>query len=372
MLDQEGTGGLEGALAGAIGDLGYGIAVLEQGGRLRYVNDLLCDLLGYSREELLALDGFASLVAPEVRDAAVQRVVHRFDGEPPAALSETMLLTREGQRVPVEGGARVMEVDGERLTVALVRDISIRLAQEAQRIDSLTRLRAANDERRRLLAALVRAQEEERQRIAYEVHDDPIQAMIAVGMRLDVLRHRATDPRLAEQLRALEEVTREATGRLRRLLYGLRPTLLDSDGLVAALEAHLRAWREEDPETELTLSAELPLEPPREVRTILYRVAQEALANIRKHARARRVRIRVEERAGGVLLAIEDDGVGFRPEEHPEGTPGHLGMISMRERTELGGGRWQVHSRPGAGTVVECWMPLEVITSLAASLEVSA
>src|SRR5439155_7718736 len=96
---------------------------------------------------------------------------------------------------------------------------------------------------------------------------------------------------------------------------------------------------------------------PEETRLILYRIAQEALANVRKHAEAHRVSVTVEPSDGGYLVRIEDDGVGFDPASLEGSRPGHLGLTAMKERAEMSGGWCRVTSQPGRGTKVEFWMP---------------
>jgi signal transduction histidine kinase len=110
---------------------------------------------------------------------------------------------------------------------------------------------------------------------------------------------------------------------------------------------------------EFSLDAELGAEPPVECRTILYRIAQEALTNVRKHARATNVRIEVRSEGTGVTMRIRDDGVGFDPASAPNGAGavGHVGIPSMRERAHLAGGWVHFDSSPGRGTTVEVWVP---------------
>lgn len=98
-------------------------------------------------------------------------------------------------------------------------------------------------------------------------------------------------------------------------------------------------------------------EPPLEARTVLYRVAQEALANVRKHSKASRIDVSLSDRENGALLRVRDDGVGFDPATVDEERPGHLGLVSMRERAEMAGGRFRVASAEGRGTLVEAWVP---------------
>jgi signal transduction histidine kinase len=214
----------------------------------------------------------------------------------------------------------------------------------------------ADDPRRQLGALLVEAQENERKRIAWDLHDDSIQVMTAVGLRLKALRRNVPDdPELASQLDELEEAVGEAIGRLRHLLIELRPVVLDRKGLTPALRAYLDSLEEDGLSTVLT--SRLGAEPRPETRAILYRLSQEALTNVRRHARASRVEVVLEERGGGYALQVRDDGAGFSTQQR--GEPGHLGLVAMQERAEVFGGWCRIQSAPGAGTTVEVWVPSE-------------
>jgi signal transduction histidine kinase len=206
-----------------------------------------------------------------------------------------------------------------------------------------------------LLEHLVSAGEEERQRIASDIHDDSIQAMTAAGIRLQMLRAELDDP---GQLRMLEELQRTvelSISRLRHLLFELRPPALDEEGLTAALKMYMDQSKD-GAATSYRLDDRLRSQPNGDARTILYRVAQEALTNVRKHAQASEAEVVLSHRDGGFFVRITDNGVGFSPEDIPL-LPGHLGLASMRERVELAGGRIEIDSAPFAGTVVECWLP---------------
>ncbi len=213
--------------------------------------------------------------------------------------------------------------------------------------------READEQRRRLLSRLVRAQEEERLRIAGDIHDDSIQVMTATGMRLEVLRRRLGENEYEDEVRRIQETVTEAVGRLRSLMFQLRPPALDREGLAAALRLHL----EQMLSAPYTLDNRIEEEPDPETRVVLYRIAQEALTNVRKHARASHVGIRLETRERGILVTIADDGVGFLPEEKAITQPGHLGLVSMRERAEMAGGWLRIDSAPGQGTTVRFWAP---------------
>jgi PAS domain S-box-containing protein len=215
-------------------------------------------------------------------------------------------------------------------------------------------LRETDAQRRRLLARLVEVQEGERSRIAADFHDDTIQVMTAVGMRLEALRTRLQDEEDRARVQSLEEGVTHAVARLRNLLFELRPRALDREGLVAAIRVYLSRGGKHD-EASYQIDSELLEEPPLETRVVLYRAAQEALANARKHAQASKVRIELRQPNDGYLVRIIDDGRGFTPTG--EGEPGHLGIVAMRDRVEMAGGWLRIDSAERKGTTVEFWVP---------------
>ncbi len=216
-------------------------------------------------------------------------------------------------------------------------------------------VRKTGRERQELLGHLVRAQEAERLRIASDIHDDSIQAMTAAGLRLQQLRKRPTTSTELEALDKLEDAIQGSISRLRRLMFDLRPLTLDRAGLAAALRAQLERIKSEAG-LEFEIENGLTTDPPSETRSILYRIAMEALVNVRKHARAHRVWVSLQAVDHGWQVRIEDDGDGFVP---PNGgsTPGHLGLTAMRERAQLAGGWCKIESRPGSGTSISTWLP---------------
>jgi PAS domain S-box-containing protein len=208
-------------------------------------------------------------------------------------------------------------------------------------------------ERRRLFNHLVQAQETERRRIAWDVHDDSIQAMVAVGMRLELLAERVPESYSAE-LRRLDASVREAIGRLRSLTFRLHPPGIDRHGLVEGLSSHLddvvRSWG-----MAYSFEHQLDREPTPETAITIFRIVQEVLLNVRKHARGSRVDLLVKSSDGGIMTRVADDGTGAPMSQ--DGARDHFGVIEMRERAETAGGWWSMHSRPGTGTTVEFWVP---------------
>jgi PAS domain S-box-containing protein len=240
--------------------------------------------------------------------------------------------------------------------LSILHDVTDRESAEEDLMQSLQILRQLNEERRRLLVSLVDAQEQERQRIAEDIHDDPVQAMTDVGMQLDQLRGRVGGP---EDRTIVEELTRKVDrciGRLRNLLFELQPPSLDRGGLVAAVGEHLERQARESG-FDFAIHDELTIEPAPEVGVIVYRIAQEAIRNVRKHARATGVDVVIEGRYGGIYVRVRDDGAGFSMEEKLGGGREHLGLASMRDRAETAGGWWRVESIPMEGTILEFWVP---------------
>lgn len=220
-------------------------------------------------------------------------------------------------------------------------------------VDELERL---NAERQQLVVALLDAHEEERGRIANDLHDDAIQAITAVVLRLEMLARRLSDPKQREGIERLRESTAAALERLRKLLFELQPASLHTQGIAVALRVFL-----EDLERTQGLGFELDTdgwrEPREPTRTLLYRCAQEALANVRKHARASHVEVSLNAQGDTFSIRVSDDGVGFDPEEGLRVRLGHLGLPSMRDRVRMAGGSLHIASRPGDGATVEMSLP---------------
>jgi signal transduction histidine kinase len=234
-------------------------------------------------------------------------------------------------------------------------DLEVKVAERTKDLTkTLEKVQTVDEQRRRLLARLVHAEEDERKRIAGDIHDDPIQKIVATSMRLQLLRKQLSDPEQLEVLDKLLSTVRGSIESLRHLIFELRPHALDEDGLGPALQDYLESI---ESDFEFKLEQRIEKEPPAELRVLLYRVAQEAITNIRKHAQAERVQVLLTDQDGGFLVRIVDDGVGFTAPDTLHSAKGHLGVSAMRERVEMAGGWCQLRSLPGDGTTVEFWVP---------------
>lgn len=206
-------------------------------------------------------------------------------------------------------------------------------------------------------ASLV-AQEEERQWIAFEVHDRVAQPLAAVFQQLQTLESMTfAEPHARQVVVRARMLVREAIREARNIMNELHPPLLDEFGVVPLLEEEVRHF-EEDTGCRVSLMVESPARPPKDVEMVVYRVFHEALSNVRRHAPgAKNVRVLLMHRHNVVILHVEDDGPGFRSKA-AAASERVGGLMSMRRRTELIGGTFTIKSRRGHGTQVVMRVPL--------------
>jgi PAS domain S-box-containing protein len=328
------------------------MVVVDVRGRLQVVNGRTEQLFGYTRQELLGMS-VDELVPASLR---VGHAAHRAkffrdpQTRPMGQGLELFGLRRDGTEFPVDISLSPMPTDEGLLIIGAVRDITDRKIAEKDLADA-----QEVAERRRLIAHLVQAQEEERRKIAADIHDDSVQAMTAASLRLQQLRKVVTTPQQQELIGRLDEAVRESITRLRRLMFDLRPPTLDRTGLGPAIRELLDRLRGET-DIDCRLDDGLATEPAGEIRVELYRIAQEALTNVRKHSNAKQVTVELRHVDQGFHVRIADNGEGFDIPSR-SGQPGHLGLLAMRERAGIAGGWWTIASHTGHGTVVDFWLP---------------
>jgi signal transduction histidine kinase len=211
-------------------------------------------------------------------------------------------------------------------------------------------------ERRLLLDRTVQATEEERVRIAANLHDGPIQRLAALGYTASGARRQVErgEPADTEALASLEGGIRDEVAALRQVMAELRPPVLDELGLAAALDAYGDDFRRRcGIACVVRTSSDVRLRPSLE--TLVCRLVHEALINVEKHAAARAVEISLAVEPGRARLEVSDDGVGFDV-ARAIGRD-HFGLASMRQRVETAGGSWGIHSHPGRGTTITARLP---------------
>jgi PAS domain S-box-containing protein len=312
-------------------------------------------------EEMARILGIPPGSRPRMRDI-VARCVHPADLDRVLAHMERLPgdpapFTLEHRIVRADGAVRSVLVRGEGVV-----DEDGRVVRLIGTDQDITDRRRTEAERRRLLGRVYEAQEGQDRRLAADLHDGDVQSLAAIGFKLEQARLRlgaSGSPEVDELLwQVTKDLSAEVTS-LRRTIGRLRPLVLVEDGLEAALreEAKSACNRAALATCEVTSELEGRLDPV--VETALFRVAQQALANVVDHAEATHVLVAIECTARGVVLRVSDDGCGFDP-DHVQvlADIAHFGLIAMRERVEALGGRFRVTTGPGRGTVVEARLPL--------------
>jgi two-component system, NarL family, sensor histidine kinase DegS len=271
-------------------------------------------------------------------------------------LTRTRLALLTGASLMAPAMLVIQAVRDEPIDVGVIAGGSVVLFLLAlARMGGLASEVASQTERKRAMQTVLRATEQERIRLAADLHDGPVQELTALRYGLTRARNRIQRGQ-AEQAEGLlaeleDELASGITG-LRRLMAELRPPVLDEQGLEVAL--HNQVWAfEATSGVACAISTELHSRLTPDLETVLYRVTQETLNNVGKHAGASRVTVSLEAENGSVHLRINDDGVGFDPVVAARLlSEGHFGLAGMRERVEMVGGHLSIDSAPGKGTSV--------------------
>ncbi|MBC7910472.1 MAG: sensor histidine kinase, partial [Pyrinomonadaceae bacterium] len=205
-----------------------------------------------------------------------------------------------------------------------------------------------------LLRRIVFAQEDERRRIAREMHDQFGQQLTVLKLKLDLVKEDCGEhENLCEQVEVLQTIARQLDADVEHMVWEMRPTALDDLGLQAALSSYIKNWSKHvGIPVQLHASGMDKNRLTPEVETALYRIAQEALNNVAKHAAAKNVAVVLERRTDQVSLIIEDDGVGFDLQQVLGVDAEGVGLIGMRERAALIGGTFEIESQPDKGATV--------------------
>ncbi|CAN5409080.1 hypothetical protein BH10ACI3_BH10ACI3_12210 [soil metagenome] len=384
-------------LRATLASIGDAVVSTALDGRITSFNSAAESLTGWRQSDALGqpLNEVVCLVdektgknaeSPALKALRIGSVVRDADN--------VLLVSRDGTEYPVEDhAAPMLDKKGETIGSVLVfRDVTEKKAQaeELRRNRDELEMRVkertseldqtisalgqemkehafAEKQRIDLLGRLVSVQEEERRRIARDLHDQLGQRLTALRLKLASLRDFAGDHEiLAPKIKRLQEIGQLLDSEVSFLAWELRPSALDDLGLGAAVEAFVQEWSKHYDMPAEFQSARIPKRRlNKETETHLYRITQEALNNIAKHAQAKEVSVVLEKRGGQIILIIEDNGKGFDPADVsvPDKSGRGLGLIGMRERASLVGGEVEIESAPGSGTTIYVRVPLSVQTS---------
>jgi signal transduction histidine kinase len=229
---------------------------------------------------------------------------------------------------------------------------------------------------RQYVAAITKSQEEERRRIARDLHDDTTQALIAIGQRVELARDLISESpaEAIEQLRDLRKMVTRTIDSVRQFSRDLRPTALEDLGLVPALQYLVNNLMQKG---SITASLEVHGSPDglsSDLEVTLYRILQECLMNVHKHAQATTVSVLAEFQPQLVIVTVTDNGTGFTvPEEVTDlASQGNYGLLGLRERAQLVGGQIIINSRPGEGTQVQAILPRYLMPPQSDAIQVAS
>jgi signal transduction histidine kinase len=299
----------------------------------------------FSGRRTFRVDSFVD--DPEIDHDLARRLAELMRLPAPTAGVFAPLVVRDRSIGAIVAHDKVLGPPGDlRFTDDDVRLVEAIAARAAVAVD--LSLRVARDTMRRVVAA----QETERQRLARELHDETGQALTSMLLGLRAAEEERDDEVRRRSLASLRELAGATLQDVRRLAVELRPKALDDFGLVAALERLVESFGERTG-LDAQFQARLDERLPNDVETALYRIVQEALTNVVKHARATTVSVVLARKGTSVTAVVEDDGVGFVPDAPADG----LGLVGMRERIALVGGRLLIESRADAGTTLVAEVP---------------
>lgn len=333
-------------LGKAVETMQVGVTISDPEGRILYCNPADAEMHGYRMEELIGQNSRV-FAAP------------RTESDPNQIRLEQ---TRRWRRESIN-----RRKNGEDFPVQLFSDVVVdadgRPISRVTWCEDITERKLAEENRKRLLDRIISVQEEERRRIARELHDETGQAMTSMLLKLRAIEDATALPEAQHTARGLRQVMSQTMKSIGQLARGLHPSILDDLGLIPAIRRYTSEYARLNRlnvnfQTFGMDSATLP----QPVEITLYRIVQEALTNIVRHAAARMIFIRLDRYSDAVGLAVVDDGRGFDPEATLQlyAKSNQLGLFGMRERVALLGGTMDVDSRIGGGTTVSVHIPLSL------------
>ncbi|MEN8143421.1 MAG: PAS domain-containing sensor histidine kinase [Gemmatimonadota bacterium] len=318
-----------------------GCLVFDSSGSVLLANQRAEEMFGYGRRRMMGVS--LEAIVPEYLRESHQKALLSFVNEPGRQPIRKEFEARrlDGSDFPVFVGLAPIANELDVHVLAVVHDLTPK--KRLQRFGS----------------GVLRGMEEERERVARDLHDDTAQRLSALIMRVQMIRKAEGPERREELLKGLYEELQEADAAVRRIVHGLRPPELDASGVIAAVRAHVRrATADLDLETEIIAGPMDPQALAPAPKLALYRIIQEAVTNVIRHSRATRMEIVFSQDHEAVMATVSDNGRGFSLHARSADAGRGLGWFGMRERAALAGGEVNLASAPGAGAEVRVRIPV--------------
>jgi len=371
-----------------------GVLLLDPGTKkITDANPFMTTLLGYPRDQLVGKELFEIGLLKD--ETASQQMFEKLKQDRQVRYEDLPLESQQGDHQEVEVVANVYDEDGHSVIQCNIRDITARKQAEAaqHRLDLMTAsnekleqaiiqrqvteaaLRQSEQHQKQLLVQshemqeqlrqlsheVLQVQEDERKRISRELHDVIAQTLSSINMRLTLLQSEASTKDLHEKITQTQCLVAQSVDTVHRFARDLRPAMLDDLGLIPALQAHLKDFTLQSGIL-VALQAQSDIEELDCVgRTVLFRVTQEALTNVVRHAKASRVEMKLQKFSGIITLEITDNGQGFDSDSKSCATNNNrLGLLGIRERVEMINGTFHIDSVPGGPTTIRVEIPVSV------------
>ena len=318
------------------------------------INNLACNMLGFTKSELTEID-FYQIIPPK-SVYTIQSVIETLLSKQ-HTIFEIVLLKKDRRQIPVEISSHLFEFDNKPTVLSIARNLSDRRQTERQINESGKLLRD-------LASRLQDIREEERTMIAREIHDELGQNLTVLKMQISLISNKLEDHQshLKEKLLSASKLIDQTVENVQRIASKLRPGILDELGLIPAIE-----WQSQDFEehTGIKCNCTLPSEEfeiDSDRSTALFRILQEALTNVARHAQAQRISIILRKVNKSLLMEITDNGRGIKDSQIKD--PSALGILGMQERAIVFGGEVMINGVPDKGTNVKVKMPLDDLSNL--------
>ncbi len=329
-----------------------GLAIYDSN-RIYFVNSTLSDILGYSAEELLSFsrEQIVSLIHPDNRWIAWRKLQARLEGKAVPRQTTFRFICKDGSTRVLETYGALTNYHGKIATQTVFMDVTKNKALEGE-------LQRSREQLRSLAAKLEAVREEERTYIARELHDELGQSL--TGLKCDVSWLAGRIPKghtsLLKKTDAMKDHIDSTVRLVRKLSTELRPGILDDLGIAAAIEWQLQEFEERTGIKSVLVSNISDGKRDQEISTVAFRILQESLTNIIRHAGATKVQVQLSEANGNLLMRVQDNGRGITEKEINKDMS--LGLLGMKERAALLGGEFDIHGIPGEGTIVRLRIPL--------------